>query len=101
MMFLKVLLYAMAWLSSVLAARAAADDVYVRVSQVGYRPADVKIAIAMGRAALPRKFQVIDVATQKTLFEGEPRGIDGAWGEFSHHAELNFSKFDRDGEYLL
>jgi endoglucanase len=79
----------------------AADDAFVRVNQVGYGPADVKVAIAMGREALPQRFQVVDATTGRTVFEGESRPVEQAWGEFPHHAELDFSKLDKPGEYFI
>ena len=84
-----------------MAARAAADDVYVRVNQLGYRPGDVKVAVAMARAALPAKFQVVDASTQKAAFEGERARNEETWGKFNHHAQLDFSKFDKEGEYFV
>ncbi len=98
---MKTLICTFAMLTSIVAASAAADDAYVRVNQVGYRPGDVKVAIAMDRAALRGKYQVIDAATQKTAFEGDVRASEEAWGEFSHHAELDFSEIDKEGEYLV
>jgi endoglucanase len=78
-----------------------AGDALVRVNQIGYGPADVKIAIAMGHGVLPAKFQVVDAATGRTAFEGESRPVEQAWGEFSHHAELDFAELDKPGEYFV
>ncbi len=74
---------------------------FVRVNQVGYRPGDVKIAIALGREPLPEKFQVIDVATGKVAFEVGARQLAEAWGQFSHHAELNFFGIHKEGQYKI
>ncbi len=79
----------------------AADDALVRVNQIGYGPADVKVAIAMEREALSQKFQVVDAATQQVVFEGESRRIEQTWGVFPHHAELDFSALDKPGEYSV
>src|SRR4051794_20393974 len=79
----------------------AADDVYVRANQLGYRPADVKVAVAMARAELPAKFEVIDTSTQKPVFEGELRANREMWAKFTHHAQLDFSKLDKEGEYVV
>lgn len=98
---MKTLSYALVTLTSLLAARAAADDVYVRVNQLGYRPGDVKIAVALARAALPAKFQLVDASTNKMAFEGEVRVNEESWGKFGRHAQLDFSKLDKEGEYFV
>ena len=79
----------------------AADSSYLRVNQLGYQPADVKIAIAMGQGGLPARFQVVDADTQNVVFEGESRTIDEAWGKFPKHADLDFSKVGKAGRYFV
>lgn len=79
----------------------AEGDSFVRVNQIGYGPAHSKVAIAMGKARLPAKFQVVDAATQRTMFDGTPRIIDGEWGTFNRHAELDFSALDKEGDYFV
>jgi hypothetical protein len=76
-------------------------DTFVRVNQVGYRPTDVKVAIALSRRDLPTKFQVIEVATQDVAFEGKAEPLAEPWGQFAHHAELDFSGLDHDGQYKI
>src|SRR5262245_20869679 len=77
----------------------AEEQSFIRVNQLGYRPADVKIALAMGQAILPAKFRVIDAATQQSAFESDVRAINEPWGQFQQHAELDFSTFDNAGEF--
>jgi hypothetical protein len=80
---------------------AIAKDIYIRVNELGYRPNDPKIAAALGRAALPAKFQIIDAKSGRTAFEGQPRHLAEAWGQFTHHAELDFSPLKEDGDYFI
>lgn len=87
--------------ASAAAAARAGDDVLVRVNQVGYGPGDVKVAIAMGREAVPGKFQVVDSATKKVAFEGDAKPINEKWGEFKEHAELDFSALNKAGKYFV
>lgn len=94
-------IYTVASLASLLTLRVAADDVYVRLNQLGYRPGNVKVAIAMAHAALPATFQVVDAATQKAVFEGNIRSIEEKWAKFDHHARLDFSKLDKEGKYFV
>ena len=79
----------------------AAEEVYVRVNQIGYDIDDPKVAIAMGLTALPKSFQLVDATTKITVFERELEPIEGAWGEFQSHAELNFSRYGVEGKYFL
>jgi endoglucanase len=78
-----------------------AEDLFVRVNQVGYGPHDVKVAVAMGRGALPGKFDVVDAATGKAVLEGESRATDEGWGEFKQHAALDFSALKKTGKFSV
>jgi endoglucanase len=84
-----------------LTARAAADDVLIRVSLVGFRPNDIKLAIAMSHAALPKKFQVVEAESQKTVFEDEASPLNEGWGRFSHHARIDVSAVKDEGDYVI
>ncbi len=86
---------------TLIAAQTMAEDVFIRVNQLGYRPQDAKIAVAMGRAALPAKFEVVNAATQKVVLEGQAHLNEKKWGEFNHHASLDFSKLTAAGEYFM
>jgi hypothetical protein len=80
---------------------AMAEESHIRVNQLGYRPSDPKIAIALGRTTLPEKFQVIDARSGRIAFEGQARHLAEAWGQFPHHAELEFSPLKEDGDYFI
>jgi endoglucanase len=74
---------------------------YIRINQVGYRPADAKVAAAMAGSPLPEKFSVVEAATGRRSFEGFAKPVAGSWGRFEHHAELDFSAVRRPGRYFL
>jgi hypothetical protein len=76
-------------------------QVYVRVNQLGFAPRDVKTALAFSQAALPGSFQVVEAVTNKVAFEGRSRSIPGGWGQFDHHAELNFTAVQEEGVYFV
>src|SRR4051812_45568021 len=84
-----------------LAVGATADDTYVRLNRVGYRPADLKIAVAMGRSALTDTFEVVDARTDKVVFEHDANPSAETWGEFKYHARLEFSAVKHEGEYYV
>jgi hypothetical protein len=71
------------------------------VNQLGYRPGDVKVAVSMARAAQPAKFQLVYASTQKVAFEGAVLDVKGNWGKFDRNARLDFSSFNKEGEYFL
>src|ERR1044072_9876010 len=83
------------------AARAFADDVFIRVSLIGYRPSGFKLATAMGRDELPSKFQVVNSATNMPVFEGDASLMREAWGKFGHLARLNFASVKNEGNYFI
>jgi hypothetical protein len=82
-------------------AKADPAQVYVRVNQLGFSPRDIKIAVAFSRLPLPDSFRVINAVSNKVVFEGRTVSVAGAWGEFSHHAELNFSGLQVPGAYFI
>ncbi len=74
---------------------------FIRVNQLGYLPGDAKLAVAMGGAALPQTFSVVDADSGQVVFTGAAKPIAGAWGQFIHHAELDFSVLTRPGHYAV
>jgi endoglucanase len=78
-----------------------AQQIIIRTNQLGYLPADPKIAIAFARENLPQKFAVVNAVTHQSVFNGATRPIDGRWGEFDHHAELDFSALHKPGKYFV
>src|SRR5436309_3155779 len=73
-----------------------AEEVFVRASQVGYRPGDVKIGIAFAKAGLPGSFEVMEAESRKVRFEAKVKPVAGVrWGQFENHAELDFSGFKK------
>ncbi|MDR3456357.1 MAG: glycoside hydrolase family 9 protein [Verrucomicrobiae bacterium] len=79
----------------------AADEVFLRVNQVGFGPAEVKPGLAFSKAALPGTFSLVDAATQKTVFTGRTKPIAAMWGQFTNYAELDFTQFKTPGTYVL
>jgi endoglucanase len=77
------------------------ERAYVRVNQVGYRASDAKVAVAFGRAPLPGRFAVVDALTGRVVFEGAAKPLAGGWGEFAHHAELDFSPLKSQGRFFV
>jgi endoglucanase len=79
---------------------AANEQVYVRLNQLGFAPLDPKTAVALSRTPLPDSFQVVNAATNEVVFTGRTVSIPGTWGQFDHHAELNFTALQKEGIYF-
>lgn len=75
--------------------------IYVRINQLGYRTTEPKIAMAFAAASLPAHFDVLQASTRQVAFTGQVRQVAGRWGQFSQHAELDFSGLQKPGKYLL
>jgi len=87
---------------AVVSSHAAAEPgVFIRLNQLGYRPADPKVAIAFATASLPAKFEVVDAATGEVAFERESRLLNEKWAAFDRHAELDFSALQKAGKYYV
>ena len=87
---------------SLAAARSISEQqVYVRVNQLGFRPRDVKVAIAFARLPLPRTFLLVNAKTKEVAFTGRTTSISGVWGQFDHHGELNFTALQKPGLYFI
>ncbi len=75
---------------------------WIRINQLGYTPAGIKVAV-YGAKGIPaiKKFYLIDASTKKIVFEGNPGNAFGAYGPFTQTYRLNFSGFNKEGNYYL
>ena len=77
-------------------------EIFIRASQIGYRPEDAKAAVAFATSALPDSFALLSAETGRVVFEGKSRPVLGVkWGQFENHVELDFSLFKTPGNYFL
>ncbi len=99
---LRRLTFAATLLALVCVLPAAADEIFIRANQIGHGVRDSKIAIAFTKSALPKTFSLVETDSQTVVFTSKTRVItDAEWGQFDHHAELDFSKFKKPGRYVL
>jgi hypothetical protein len=75
--------------------------VFLRVNQIGYRTRDSKNAVAFAGTSLSGTFSVFDAATGVSVFEAAATPVSGKWGQFTHHAVLDFSGLARRGRFFL
>ncbi|MDB6017504.1 MAG: glycoside hydrolase family 9 [Pedosphaera sp.] len=83
------------------ATAAAAAEIYLRVNQTGYRTADVKSALAFCLEPITNDFRVTEEESRKVVFEGRPALVEGKWGKFENHVELDFSAVKMPGRYTV
>jgi hypothetical protein len=75
---------------------------WIRINQLGYKPDGVKVAVwcTKGDATI-NSFQVIDVRSNKVVYEGGSGEPFGRYGPFDRTYRLNFSEFKVAGTYYL
>jgi endoglucanase len=77
-------------------------EVFLRVSQVGYRPSDPKIAVAFGSGDIDATFRIVEADSDEVVWNGRTDVLPGAgWAKFTRHAELDFSTLHRPGRFRL
>ncbi len=96
-------LFCLGLVSGLLAASAAAADIFIRANQLGYHVNEAKVALAFSHEPLPAEFRLVAERNEGLVFHlGKPRPIqDATWGLFEHHAELDFSAVRTPGRYVL
>lgn len=101
----KYMLIRLGWLAALIFSAGpiafAQSQTYIRANQIGYHPHDPKVAIVLSKETPPNQFTVKDEKTESTFFQGKVLPVSGAWGQFNHHAELNFTSLKTEGRYFI
>ena len=79
----------------------AQSGLFIRLNETGYRPHDVKTAVAFSPDPLPVEFRLLNTTTGKLVFTGKSTPVAGKWGEFAYHAQLDFSSFRGEGNFVI
>ena len=75
-------------------------EAWIRINQMGYQPASLKIAVWCAFTNIPVKtFQLIDTRTKKIAFSGSAGKAYGAYGPFIQTYRLDFSAFKKTGSF--
>ena len=82
-------------------AQTTTNQAFIRINQLGYKTSDPKVAVAFAKLPLSERFSVIEVSSQRIVFEGSAQPVSGHWGQFHHHAELDFSPLRKPGRFFL
>ena len=77
-------------------------DAWIRINQLGYTPAGVKVAVWGSKEMLAvDSWQLIDAKTKKIASSGKTGKSFGAYGPFLQSYRLNFTSFKKPGRYYL
>jgi hypothetical protein len=75
---------------------------WIRINQLGYTPGGWKVAVWCSKEAKAvDRFQLVDAATNKIVFEARTSKAFGAYGPFAQTCRLNFTDFKTPGRYKL
>ena len=79
------------------------QEISIRANQVGYWINETKVGIAFSKSPLPEDFTLVSEQNEgNVFFTGKAKSITNAeWGQFKHHAELDFSTLYTPGRYVL
>ena len=79
-----------------------AQQAWIRINQLGYREADVKVAVLVSKGIMQFKnFSVVDARSNQTVYKASAISYYGAYGVFTHTWRLNFSPFNKKGTYYI
>jgi len=75
---------------------------WIRVNQEGYLTEDIKVAVWLtNKTESISEFQIVNVLTQKVVYNGKAVEEKGAQGAFLNTCRLNFSGFTQSGLYYI
>lgn len=78
-----------------------AQELYIRVNQLGFAPRDVKTAVVFGSEPLPSEFRIVDAASGKVVLVRTIAPVPEAWGQFQRHADLDFTSLRTSGRFVV
>lgn len=75
---------------------------WIRINQLGYRPAGMKVAVWCSKGQDTLKFfEVVDARTGKVVYRHAAGKAAGAYGPFAQTCRLDFSPLQRAGLYYI
>ncbi|MES2881259.1 MAG: glycoside hydrolase family 9 protein, partial [Bacteroidota bacterium] len=78
------------------------NNAWIRINLLGYKTSSPKVAVWCSKENTPVKtFQLVDAATNKTVYTASASKAFGAYGPFTETHRLNFSAFKKSGKYYL
>ncbi|WP_266362550.1 glycoside hydrolase family 9 protein [Tellurirhabdus rosea] len=78
------------------------ETAWIRINQLGYRPAGLKVAVWGSKTAdTLTRFQLLEATSGKVAFDGPVSEPYGAYGPFRQTYRFNFSSHTKPGKYYL
>jgi endoglucanase len=75
---------------------------WIRINQLGYNPDGIKVAVWCSKGQLAiGNWQLVNASTNEIVFSAKFEKPFGAYGPFSQTYRLNFSSFNKPGQYYL
>ena len=75
---------------------------WIRINQLGYTPKGIKVAVWCSKEQQAiDNWQLVDAATNNTVYSGKAGKAFGAYGPFTLTYRLNFSSFTQSGNYYV
>src|SRR5690625_3148747 len=80
----------------------AKEEAWIRINQLGYAPAQKKVAVLVSKKPIKTaEFVVKESKTDKAVFKADLSKDFGQYGPFSHGFRLDFSDLDKEGSYYV
>ena len=78
------------------------NPIYIRVSQVGFLPGDLKSAVVMSQNPITyRNFKIINTANRNSVYSNAISDSVYAYGKFNYCYQIDFSKLTLPGNYRI
>jgi len=75
---------------------------WIRINQLGYLPAAVKVAVLMSQETIDvTQFELVDIYTGKTVYRSANAHSQGPWGQMQSTCRLDFSDFHGEGAFRI
>lgn len=75
---------------------------WIRINLAGYKTEGIKVAVWCSKEnVVIDRFQLIDRATGKVVYENQAGGAYGAYGPFQQTYRLDFTAYKKNGTYTL
>lgn len=75
---------------------------WIRINLAGYKPQGIKVAVwGSKESSTIEKFELVDKATGKVVFESGAGQAFGAYGPFQQTYRLTFTSYNKGGTYFL
>jgi hypothetical protein len=75
---------------------------WIRINQLGYRPAGIKVAVWCGKmVSKVERFELVDSYTDKVVYKSKTIQSFGKYGPFEQTCRLNFSAFKKEGKFYI